>query len=350
MATLAAWRRQNARGVYPSLIDTQNLRREEYGLIDLANRNKNLLLNKVNQDVIKQSWGAAAIEIPVRNSYTAAPTVGTMTCTIPSANSDVEFMNVTFFSIYQGFKFTPRFVQQTDVTSPDEEWAFMAKQVEENLAGALETQIYTVLNAAKATTSNSAFIGVGAKYGALVGDTIQVASAEQEFFFNGLKSIYQADDFSRTGIQVVGDAQLTYFVNQYINQGGSNNTNSQFQFNGLNFSYSNEVVTTGATSAVSTGFAMPAGSLGMFEMVSPDAMAGRTAMNGGKRWMTMNSDLMGLNMEVMMDDSCSDASATTGNALDTNTYAENWQMGINVAILTAFDNSTNSGIKKFDFL
>ena len=41
-------KRQNARGVYPSELDRQELRQQEYGFIDMGMRSTPLLLNTVN--------------------------------------------------------------------------------------------------------------------------------------------------------------------------------------------------------------------------------------------------------------------------------------------------------------
>jgi len=350
MGTLLDLRRLEARGVLRNSVDTQNLRRSELGLTDLANRNTSRLMGSINQNMITNNWGAPAKRIPVRNKGGGTATTGTMTCTFPVADSDNDFVNVTFFSAHAGFRIIPRLIEQTNgMVSVAEEWAFLFEQTERDIADLVEAQIYTVLNAAKATTSNSTFVGAGLKY-PLVGDALQVAAADQSQFYNFLKSIYKADDFGSTGLQVIGDAQMSAFVEQYINQGAQNSVNSEYSFRGIDFSYSNDIVTTSATSAISTAFAMAPGSLGMLAQVSPDAKAGRTSKSKGIEWGTVRSNLMGVDMELMMSDDCNDLTSITANALDTNGYAEYWQMGVNVAIVTPYDASTNSSIKKIDFL
>ena len=158
----------------------------------------------------------------------------------------------------------------------------------------------------------------------------------------------QADDFSRNGLDVIGDAQYASFVNQYVNQGAGNSTNTAFQFNGYQFQYSNTIATSAA--AVSTAYAMPIGSLGMVAKVSPDAAANRVSMSEGIRWSVEQSELLGVPMELMVKDECADVSAITGNAEDTNSLVKSYQMGINVAILTPYNTGTNGGIKKIDYL
>jgi hypothetical protein len=338
-------KKQNARGVYPSLLDRQELRQQEYGFIDLALKGTSGILTGVNQGVIAQSWGAPATQIPVFSKNVTAATVGTMTCTFPNKDADAALVNVTFVKAHTGFRIIPRLTDQSDIVTEAQDFMRQFSDAEEGLADFLEAQILAAIDAAKATTYNSAF--VPAKY-ALLADALQVPAADIPFFLNDAKSIMQSDDFSRMGLEVIGDAQLASFVNQYAAQGAANATNNAFQFNGYTFQYSNTTATSAG--AVSTGYIMPAGSVGIVAKVSPDAQANRQSMSDGVRWSVETSDLMGLDMDLMVKDSCEDVSAITGNADDTNALVKNVQMGINVAIVTPYNTGTNGGIKKFDYL
>jgi len=341
-------KKQNARGVYPSLLDRQALRQQEYGFIDAALRGTPGILSGVNQGVIAQSWGAPATQIPVFSKNVTAATVGTMTCTFADKDATAELVNVTFVQAYTGFRLIPRLTDQSDIVTEAQDFMRQYSDAEEGLADFLEAQILAAIDAAKATTYNSAFVGALAKY-PLLADALQVAAADVPFFLNDGKSIMQADDFSRNGLDVIGDAQLASFVSQYVNQGAGNGTNTAFQFNGYTFGYSNTTTTSAA--AVSTGYIMPAGSVGMVAKVSPDAAANRQSMSDGIRWSVESSDLMGLDMSMMVKDGCEDVAAITGNADDTNALVKHIQLGINVAIVTPYTaGATNGGIKKFDYL
>jgi len=342
-------KRQNARGVYPSETDRQQLRQQEYGYINMASASTPLLINSINQGIIQQSWGAPATQIPVFSKNVGTATATTMTCAFPDDDADAALMNVTFISAHAGFQIIPRMSDQSDIVTEAQEFMRMFSDKEEALADFLEGALYTALDTAAASTSNSAFIGGGAKYGALVGDAIQVSALQSEFFFNDVKSIMQADNFRRNGLDVIGDAQLPSYVNQYVNQGSGNNTNSAFQFNGYSFQYSNSTVTTALST--STGFVMPQGSVAIISKVSPDARNNRVSQSSGVRWSVETSDLLGgLEIEMMVTDSCEDVSAITLNADDTNALVKNYQLGINVAIVTPYNLGTNGGIKKFDLL
>jgi hypothetical protein len=343
-------KKQNARGVYPSLLDRQELRQQEYGFIDLALRGTPGILTGVNQGIIAQSWGAPAVQVPVFDKSVIAATPGTMTCAFPNKDADAALVLVTFVQAHTGFRIIPRLTDQSDIVTEAQDFMRQYSDAEESLANFLETQILGAVDAAKSAVYNSAFVGALAKYPLLV-DALQVAPADQPFFLNDAKSIMQADDFSRNGLEVIGDAQLASFVSQYTNQGSGNNANTAFQFNGYTFGYSNTTTTSAA--AVSTGYIMPGGSVGIVAKVSPDAAANRQSMSDGVRWSVESSDLMGIDMSMMIKDSCEDVALITGNADDTNALVKNVQMSINVAIVTPYNSNAvlnAGGIKKFDYL
>jgi len=256
-------------------------------------------------------------------------------------------VNVTFVKAHTGFRIIPRLTDQSDIVTEAQDFMRQFSDAEEGLANFLEAQLLASVDGAIATTYNSAFVGAAAKY-PLLADALQVAAGDQPFFLNDLKSIMQADDFSRNGLDVIGDAQYASFVNQYVNQGAGNSENTAFQFNGYQFQYLNTIATSAA--AVSTAYAMPVGSLGMVAKVSPDAAANRVSMSEGIRWSVEQSELLGIPMELMVKDECADVAAITGNAEDTNALVKSYQMAINVAILTPYNTGTNGGIKKIDYL
>ena len=349
--SIANLKRQNARGVYPSLLDRQELRRQQYGFIDVALRNTDGILSSLNQQTIMNSWGAPATEIPVFDKTVSAATVGTMTCSFPTKDSDAQLVTVTYYKANTGFRIIPRLTDQSDIVTEAQDFMHLFSEAEESLANALEAYIRLQIDNAKSQAYGSAFVGAGLRY-PLAGDALQVATTEQDYFFNDMKSVMFADDFPTNGLDVIGDAQLPSFVNRYVNQGSGNSENQAFQFNGYSFTYSNSTTTTAGS--VSTGYVMPSGSVGMVAKVSPDAMNNRVSQSEGIRWSVEQSDLMGIPMELMVKDDCADVSAITGNAEDTNALIKQYQMGINVAVVTPFVSgalaTTPVGIKKFDFL
>ena len=346
------WRMLDLLGATPNGLDAQSQRVQKYGLIDLANKNKNLLLFGLSKDQLEDSkyWGAPANKIPVRDALAGSVSLTPMTCTFPTNESTVDFVTATFLSAHFGFKMNKRLIAQNGVDlNYNEEFAYKVSKTEQKLAAALELQIYTALNAAKSTTTNSSLVGVGNRYGATAGDAIQISSTLRPTFFNDSDSIFLADDFDAMDFDVIGDAQLASIVNFYANQGGANNTNTNFQFGNKAFSFSNTVSTT--ASALSTGFIMPPGSLGFYSRLAPEHEMG-LSLKSGVEYGKYSSPLMGFDLAMLYRDSCGDEAATTSNALDTSAPQDFYQMGYTICILTPSlaTGETNNGIKKFDFL
>jgi len=351
--SIANLKRQNAQGSYPSQIDLQHLRHQEFGFISLAAKGTPIILSGANVDVLKTSWGAPAVQLPVFQRNTTAATASALTCTFPDADADAQLFDVSFVTAHTGFRVIPRLTDQSDIVTEAQDFMRQYTDAEIALATYLETQMAATAVTAMSTTFNSAFVGAAARYNT-ANNYLQVLTANQAGFFNDMKAIMQADNFPRTGLAVIGDAQLPSYFETYINQGAGNSENQSYQFAGYEFSSSNSISTTAG--AMSTGYAMPMGSLGMVSRVSPDALANAVSEGSGIRWSVEDSQLMpGVQMELMVKDSCADVSAITGNAIDKAALVKHYQLGISVAILTPYTGTgggaqTNTGIKGFDFL
>lgn len=345
--TLIVTRQLAARGTYPSNLDWQNLRLQEYGYIAAAERSK--LLNAQTRAFIESSsvWNAPSIQVPVMNKNKPTIVTAPMTCSFTSNEVDPELVTITFIQGHFPVEIFP--VEHSgNIISMAEAFMRQVKDGEEAAADVIEAAIFTAMDTAKATASDSGFIGAGKRYGALVLDTIQVTDAQTRNFFNDGKSIMAADNFKRSDLEVIGDAQLVSYFAEFSNQGQSNSENLAFQFSGYSFSSSNSTVTSGGTT-VSTGFIMPANTIDILSKVRPECAQG-VVSSRGKTWGTFSSALLGFDLGFLRESDCDDAVARTDNALNTASLREQWTFEYNVAIVTPFDGSANSGIKKFDFL
>lgn len=335
-----------ARALYPNGLDNQELREQDYGLIATAKESNLLSANAVQ--TIEQSWGRPAVKIPVLSQNKQTVTSGQMDCTFGDQEINGTFADVTFVSGYVNMSLPYREAYTQDLTRA-QIYARLLRDAELSIFDDIETKLFNLLDNAKATTYNSDFVGVGAQY-PLVGDAMQVSNAQRQMYFNYLKAIMKSDNFSDRDLRVIANTNLSAFVAEYINQGNANNTNSQFQYSGYNFKYSNSVVNTAATSALATGFVMPPNSIAMHSKVSPEAMAGNIVTGDGISWATVDSPMLGLKLEIKHQSKCADVSLRTGNADDIGGYIDKWKIGYNIAFLTPYATGTNSGIKKFDFL
>jgi len=162
----------------------------------------------------------------------------------------------------------------------------------------------------KTQVMNSPFIGAGQKYGALVGDAIEVTNAQKSLIFNDLSAIMSQDDFYG-GYNVLGSQTLKSTVAQYANQGAANSTNTMFQFGDYSFGYSNRA-TVGATKE-STFYAMPKGTLATMNRNEPDAIAG-SVINSDNYFETVMVPIVDLEMGVHYFKECANNSGINGGS------------------------------------
>lgn len=345
MPGLVDLKRQNARGTYPSNLDWQNLRRQNYGFIDTALRNTPVLMTPNNIQVVENSWGAPNVQIPVFSKDVGTATVGTMSCSFIDDDAVAQFAQVLFVKATVGFRIVPRLSAQSSVVDEDTDFMRQFSDKEEALANFLEEQIQLAIDAQKATAYNSSFVGASAKF-PIVNDALQVSPSDQQFFWNFMSSIMKADNFKASNLDMVCSPEIDAYFNQYINQGAGNNQNSNFQFGPYTNTVSNS--TPVSAGALGTGYIFPRGSIAIVGRISPDAKKKDEA--AGIRWLPEKSELLGLPIELMTQELCGDASVLTGNTDDTGSKVKKYQMGLNCAVIMRFDESTNNGIKKFDFL
>lgn len=219
--------------------------------------------------------------------------------------------------------------------------------VDNAFAKAVEQLIYAKLDADKSQIYNSGLVGT--KY-PLVGNAMQVAVVDQEYFFNDLESIMEGDDFYSMPFKVLGHTTLKPDVKHYGNQGGNNDENLAYQFGGYDFRFSNHVTNGGGVK--STGFCMTDGSIGIMTRIAADSELGNKA-GDGTEWGKTFMDKFGYEVGVMYKSKCDDISGQAGLEHLTASMVENWQFSIDVALLTPYNSdplTIAGGIKKFEFL
>ena len=343
--SLILTRAQNAQGVYPNGFDWPAHRQQNYGYI-AAFQKSNLLTPEAKALLTSgNNWNAPALQLPVMTKGNATVTQTAQTCAFSTGSSTSSFVSVVFI---QGFFDTQIYHNESigNKISQDQDFMNQFKGGEENMADIIELAMYNAMDAARSTTYNSNFIGLGKRYGALVGDAIQVSNTLAPTFFYDGKSIMFADNFGRTGNNVIGDAQLASYFDFYNAQGSANQQNLNPQFAGYDFSTSNSTVTTGT--AVSTGFIFAPNMLDMVSRVSPVFTNGIPTKD--ITFGTHRSELLGIDLGWKKQISCVSSDAVIGTTPPKNALSTMEQMtfSYDVAIIIANDPSTNGGIKKFD--
>lgn len=352
MAGLINTYRQEIRTQYPSLLDKNEWRYTRYGALEYFKKSSADPMSIVTPDLLQkvENSQGTAVKIPVLEPGTVS--IGnTRNCTFSGVDNESKLVEVTFVTITANLDMVPGAYAKNDIGYLTD---FQKKltNVDHAMAKYVDTLCTTKFNTEKSQVMNSAFIGVGAKYGALVGDSIQVDSTQREYFFNDLDSIMAEDDFYGPQYDIVGTTSLMPSVSKLSNQGQGNAENSAFQFQGKEFTYTNHIAN--GAGVLATGYAMERGNLGVFNRNHVDSLAGRTTTTG-KEWGLTRLDQLGMEVGVTYFSDCEDKSALYGSGMAhlTATTVERWQFHTDIAIIGAYnaDATTQAGpVHKFEFL
>jgi hypothetical protein len=332
---------QNIRVNYPSLLDQFDLRGTEYALLNKGIQNANMGTGIISADLIskaRDSWGRT-IDIPVMSAQAGALGTG-ITCTAVGTEAVSAFVNVTWVTVSAAFTMEPTKNDQNEISYVQEfarKYTDNIRAIAENVDVAIDTALTTAL--CPAAQYASSYVGVGNKYGALVADRVQSSLANRVDFFNDYTSIQKADDI-RGRFDVIGSTNLESIVRQSAAQGQANDTNEAFQFNGYDFTFSNNVTVSAASDA--TMYILPKGSYGIIFRNAPDPTNNRRTTDG-KQYGTAFDPTLGAMVDTMFYSQCADINALSGNAADTAAVQEVHQVAVHYGILTPYSNFAVSG-------
>lgn len=340
---------QDLRVQYPSRLDRDELKVTQTGLLTMVLEMTSSPNSIVSDDLIslaRQSVGRQ-LDVPVMQKGVVTIT-NVRSCTVNCAQSQSGFVTVTFKTLVADLCMVPSQYEKNEIKYLQDLNRKVTDIVERFLVE-IETDLDTALDANKSQVYNSSIIGD--KY-ALTAGAIQVPVAEQDFFFNDIEPINYADDFYSTTVKMVSSSAMMSVISKYINQGGGNAVNTNFQFSGKDFRFSNRITNTAP--ARSTGYFMEDGSIGMVTRIDPDALAENTATDG-TRWFTDRLPGMPFDVGVKYNSNCSDQSAleTTGLEHLTATLIEHWQFSFDFAIIVPYNSdlaTRPNSIRKVEFV
>lgn len=340
---------QDLRTRYPNPFDRTEWRGPERGLlmaVDEMSAGPRTLITGEVERVMEQSEGRV-IEVPVVNKGSVSVT-NARTCTVAGTHNTSALLNITYKTVVADILMVPSQHAKNEVGYTDDlrkkfQLAKEAFQAEE------EADILAQLETDKDTFYGSPLVGAGDKY-ELTGDALQVALADQEFFFGDVDAIMRRDDFNE-GQFIVGSTELSPYVRKYIAQADSNDENLRYQFSNKVFTFTNGI-DNGATIRA-TGFVIPEGYIGLHRRVAIDSRMGHKATDGTE-WGTMGLG-MASDIGYKFQSKCDDQSAlnAAGLAHLSATMVEHWQLSYDYAIVTEYNSDSAAkagGLKKFEFL
>lgn len=339
---------QDIRVNYPSNLDRQENRTTRVGLLESALMQTNGPNSIISPDLMseaKESEGRN-LDIPVMTKGNVT-IENTRSCTIGGGESDSDLVRV----VWKTARVDIAMVKAQYATNQVKYLYDLNKKIREaveELNVEIETDIELALDANKTQVFNSSI--PTSKY-SVVGDTIQVTEDQLKFFFNDIEAINFADDFYESETYIVGNHTVMPYVSQFINQGGGNSENQQFQFAGKNFTFTNRIANGAGVNA--TGYFMPEGSIGLLSRVAIDARLGNKTTDGTE-WSEERIPGLPFTVGMMYKSTCANKTAlNAGLGHLEATMVESWQMSFDYAILTPFNSdlaTKPSAIRKFEFI
>ena len=341
--------KQEIRAKLPNPIERDEWRFTRYGMLTLAKESTNSANSIITSELKEKAKNSEGRVLKIPVFKIGDVTVkSTRSCAIGGLENTTETVNVSWVTLVADISMKKSEHHVNEVSYLEDLNRKLIK-VDNAFAKTVEQLIYTKLDTDKSIVYDSPLVGATGQY-PLVGNAIQVAPADQEYFFNDLEAIMEGDDFYSMPFKVIGSTTLKPAVKHYGQQGQANDENLAYQFDGYDFRFSNNIVIGGGIK--STGFIMTDGSLGIMTRINIDAKMKNKA-GDGTTWGTTFMDKLGYEVGYMYKSKCDDLSKDTGLAHLEATMVENWQFSIDVAILTPYNSDTAgkpSVIKKFEFL
>ena len=340
---------QDIRANHPSNLDKNELRTTRVGLLEMAlnqTNGSNSIISPDLQEKAKESEGRN-LDVPVMTKGDIT-IENTRSCTIGGSESDSALLRVVWKTVRVDIAMVKAQYAKNHVKYLYD----LNKKIRESVEALnveMETDLETALDTNKSQVYGSSI--VTSKY-TVVADTIRATEDQLNFFFNDLDAINFADDFYNDSVFVVGNHTVMPYVSKFINQGGGNDENQSFQFNGKNFTFTNRI--TNGEGVNATGYFMPDGSIGMLSRVAIDARMGHKATDGTE-WSEERIPGLPFPVGVMYKSSCSDQKTLNGSGLAhlEATMIEHWQFSYDYAILTPYNSdlaAKASAIRKFEFV
>jgi hypothetical protein len=339
---------QPLKAKYEGMFDSQEHRLSQYGVMAQFMRDTPNLLDSDAIAKAKASIGNT-LSLPVLNDEIV--TVGNVrSCTVPLNENTSELVTLTWTTYVWGFTMFPSQYANNDIKYQEDFDKSMLMRLKK-VATLIDAQAITQLETDKSLINNSSLVGVGSKYGALVGSAIQVTSGQRNLFFNDLETIMNENDhYGR--INVDASTSMKSTVNFNVNQGNANSQNNAFQFGPYDYAYSNRVANGAGVEA--TGYAMPEGSVALLTRNTPDAITGQVA-GDGTTWELIDMPIIDMVVDSKYSSNCADGSALQGGSQAhlAATNKESFQFSVDVATISAYnsDPATRPGsIYKFEML
>lgn len=340
---------QDIRAQFPNPVENDEWRFTRYGMFQAVKEMTESPMGIVTEDLKQKALESEGrtLSIPV-TQYGDVTVNNVRSCTIGSLDNTSALVDVTWSTLSIDISMNSAEHHKNEISFL-QDLNKKIQRADHAFCKAIEKLIYAKLDTEKSGVYESPLVGATGTY-PLAGDAMQVALADQEYFFNDLEAIMEGDDFYSAPFKVLGNTTLKPPVKHYINQGGGNDENLAYQFANYDFRFSNHLVNGAGLRA--TGFCLQEDAIGHLFRLNIDAELGHSTTDGTE-WGKIYLPTLGVEVGVMYRSTCTDLSAQTGLEHLKATKKEFWQLSFDYALITQYNSdpvNKAGGIKKFEFL
>jgi len=325
---------ENFRTEYSEKFDQNEQKNPSSGAFHAAKDDMNSAFSFMTPEIYEKARKSAGVttKIPVIN-YDSTVTVGS---TRPLTISDDENTSALYslsFVIYSiGFTMIPANHSNNSISYQ----ADFNRKMRKSLY-ALKTSLNSAILTQLSTAKNQVEPDLLGKY-ALTSNVLEVNKSDKETIYSDMEILMSSLDLNLEGapLNVIANPFVASQVKYLGAQGGGNQNNYAYQFDGKNFYWDNNI--SNATGHDGTMYAMPAGSIRMATRSEPDALMGSETGDGHK-WGVVNLPVIDMIADSYYYDAAIDANAVRSDL--TRAKKEYYGFTVEAALLTPYRSATD---------
>lgn len=311
-----------------------------YGALDAAASGIGLLLPKSKIQQIKES-DQQTVKIDVFTKE-AEGNATAFACTA-SGDGATARQSLTWQPVIEKFRISHGDLQANRY-SYEEMFQMRLEEKLKNIYKRLDEYVVSILEANYSPGAGNAF--------PIFNNAFQIASDEYDITTNRAarwlskaKSDFMQNDFSGDNIEFIGNAKLLEIVSSMQAQGNATNTNLGFQFQGVNFRFSNRI--SDNTGMYATAYGFEKGAFGIIDWIDPLFRSNATI--GTHEWTSFFEPRYGMRLAMKITKMCADNTGILSGTTMGADFEEQFQLGLLASVPTAYTSDSYTYISKYEF-
>ncbi len=325
---------ENFRTAYTDQFDKNEQTRPTAGALKCALEDTQSAFSFVTPDMIEKAKRSAGltVKVPAIN-YDGTVSIGsTRPITITDDENTSALYSMVFVIYSGGFTMVPAQHSSNDISYQDDFNRKMRKmlyKMESTMDDAVLTKLGTVKNQVQPDSLG--------KYG-WDSNIITIAKSDKETIYSDLEILMASKDLNQDGapLNVIANPFVASQVKFLGAQGGGNQVNYAYQFDGKNFYWDNSI--SNAAGHDGTMYFMPKGSIGVVTRQETDALLNSKA-GDGHEWSVVNLPILNMIADAYYYDGAYDSNALRSDL--TRAYKQYFGFTVEMAILTPYRSATD---------